>query len=185
MKIYTTGQAAKICSVAPRTISKWFDTGKLGGYRLPDSRDRRIPENVLLKFMQDNGIPTDKLDAEVTNRYTGVISISSESAMQLCKTAAASQVNGCNLILAPTVFDVGTSSAKFDLDFAILEPRAFDNGTLYESLKKDHPDIYLVLVAVLFENMEAYPLADIFTDSPETPEEAAKLINMACTRLQP
>src|SRR5688500_20234088 len=26
MKVFTTGQVAKICKVAPRTVSKWFDS---------------------------------------------------------------------------------------------------------------------------------------------------------------
>ena len=35
MKVFTTGQVAKICKVAPRTVSKWFDSGRLKGYRIP------------------------------------------------------------------------------------------------------------------------------------------------------
>ena len=38
MKVFTTGQVAKICKVAPRTVSKWFDSGRLKGYRIPDPR---------------------------------------------------------------------------------------------------------------------------------------------------
>src|SRR5262249_14744586 len=34
-KVFTTGQVAKICKVAPRTVSKWFDSGRLRGYRIP------------------------------------------------------------------------------------------------------------------------------------------------------
>ena len=37
-KVFTTGQVAKICKVAPRTVSKWFDSGRLKGYRIPGSR---------------------------------------------------------------------------------------------------------------------------------------------------
>ena len=36
--IFTTGQVAKICHVAPRTVSKWFDSGQLRGYRIPERR---------------------------------------------------------------------------------------------------------------------------------------------------
>ena len=53
---------AEICHVAPRTVSKWFDAGRLGGYRIPGSRDRRIPVEQLLAFMQAHGIPADALD---------------------------------------------------------------------------------------------------------------------------
>ena len=29
--VLTTGEVAKICNVAPRTVSKWFDSGALHG----------------------------------------------------------------------------------------------------------------------------------------------------------
>ncbi|MCD6304280.1 MAG: helix-turn-helix domain-containing protein [Planctomycetes bacterium] len=60
--VLTTGEVARICRVAPRTVSKWFDTGKLRGYRIPGSRDRRIPRRQLLAFMRAHGIPLDGLD---------------------------------------------------------------------------------------------------------------------------
>jgi len=60
--VLTTGQVAKICHVAPRTVSKWFDTGKLRGYRIPGSRDRRIPRKQLEAFMRAHGIPLNGLD---------------------------------------------------------------------------------------------------------------------------
>jgi excisionase family DNA binding protein len=58
----TTGQVAKICSVAPRTVSKWFDSGQLRGYRIPGSKDRRIPLAQLVRFMKAHGIPLNGLD---------------------------------------------------------------------------------------------------------------------------
>jgi len=61
-QVFTTGEVARICHVAPRTVSKWFDTGKLRGYRIPGSRDRRIPLQHLLTFMRAHGIPMDELD---------------------------------------------------------------------------------------------------------------------------
>jgi excisionase family DNA binding protein len=60
--VLTTGEVARICRVAPRTVSKWFDTGKLRGYRIPGSRDRRIPVQQLIAFMRAHGIPLDGLD---------------------------------------------------------------------------------------------------------------------------
>ena len=60
-KTFTTGQAARICDVAPRTVSKWVDTGILKGYRLPGSKDRRVPRDVLLAFLEDHGMPTNRL----------------------------------------------------------------------------------------------------------------------------
>src|SRR3990170_5003007 len=61
--VLTTGEVAKICSVAPRTVSKWFDSGQLRGYRIPGSKDRRIPVEHLVRFMRAHGIPLNGLDS--------------------------------------------------------------------------------------------------------------------------
>jgi len=61
--VLTTGQVAQICNVAPRTVTKWFDSGQLKGYRIPGSRDRRIPTSELIRFMKAHDIPTDALEA--------------------------------------------------------------------------------------------------------------------------
>ena len=61
--ILTTGEVAKICNVAPRTVSKWFDSGQLRGYRIPGSKDRRIPLSSLIKFMKAHHIPMDGLQS--------------------------------------------------------------------------------------------------------------------------
>lgn len=60
--VLTTGQVARICSVAPRTVSKWFDSGALRGYRIPGSKDRRIPLQSLIRFMKAHGIPLNGLE---------------------------------------------------------------------------------------------------------------------------
>lgn len=64
--VLTTGEVAKVCNVAPRTVSKWFDSGQLKGYRIPGSKDRRIPLNQLIRFMKDHGIPLDGLNTGAT-----------------------------------------------------------------------------------------------------------------------
>ena len=60
--VLTTGQVAQICNVAPRTVTKWFDSGQLKGYRIPGSRDRRIPTTELIRFMKAHNIPTEELE---------------------------------------------------------------------------------------------------------------------------
>ena len=60
--VLTTGQVAQICNVAPRTVTKWFDNGQLRGYRIPGSKDRRIPLSELIRFMKEHDIPTEGLE---------------------------------------------------------------------------------------------------------------------------
>ena len=61
--VLTTGDVARICNVAPRTVSKWFDSGQLKGYRLPGSKDRRIPVSELARFMKANNMPATMVPA--------------------------------------------------------------------------------------------------------------------------
>ncbi len=62
--VFSTLEAAKVCNLSEQVIIQRFDSGQLKGYRLPGSRDRRIPREALVQFMEENGIPTDNLDRE-------------------------------------------------------------------------------------------------------------------------
>jgi excisionase family DNA binding protein len=66
-EVFTTGEVARICNVAPRTVSKWFDAGQLRGYRIPGSKDRRIPKAQLVRFMQAHHMPLGELDTGQTS----------------------------------------------------------------------------------------------------------------------
>src|SRR5438046_6291184 len=66
--IVATGQVAKICQVAPRTVSRWFDSGRLRGYRIPGSQDRRIPREQLIRFLKEYGMPLGELEEEGWHR---------------------------------------------------------------------------------------------------------------------
>lgn len=62
-RVFTTGEAADVCGVSQQTIIRCFDSGRLGGFRVPGSKFRRIPYDDLLKFMQANSIPTEAIEA--------------------------------------------------------------------------------------------------------------------------
>lgn len=64
-EVFTTGQVAKICYVATRTVSKWIDSDRLRGYRIPGSRTRRISRGALREFMLEHDIPLDGLEGDV------------------------------------------------------------------------------------------------------------------------
>jgi excisionase family DNA binding protein len=64
--VLTTGEVARICNVAPRTVSKWFDSGQLKGYRIPGSKDRRIPVSELARFMKVHNMPATMFPAGKT-----------------------------------------------------------------------------------------------------------------------
>ncbi len=52
--VLTTGDVARICNVVPETVAKWFDSGLLKGYKLPDSKDRRILPEDFIEFLKEH-----------------------------------------------------------------------------------------------------------------------------------
>ena len=108
-EVLTTGEVAKICCVAPRTVSKWFDSGRLRGYRIPGSRDRRIPRTQLIRFMKDHGMPLAELEGNVT-RILLVAGESSESAALADELA---KVDRYDVQVASNDFEVGMKAGDF------------------------------------------------------------------------
>ncbi len=60
-RVFTTGEVARICKVSQQTIIRCFDAGRLGGFRVPGSKFRRIPRAELVRFMRENNIPVENL----------------------------------------------------------------------------------------------------------------------------
>jgi two-component system response regulator RpaA len=102
--IFTTGMVARICKVAPRTVSKWFDSGQLKGYRLPGSNDRRVPRDDLVDFLLDNGIPCP---AVLDQRYS-TLAIGLADGMSPAPWLDSERHR---LEIAPTALDAGTALA--------------------------------------------------------------------------
>lgn len=65
-EVFTTGQIAKLCRVASRTVAKWIDNGLLAGWRIPGGVDRRVSRSELIAFLARHGMPSlDEMAAGV------------------------------------------------------------------------------------------------------------------------
>lgn len=115
--VLTTGQVAKICNVAPRTVSKWFDTGQLRGYRIPGSKDRRIPVPQLVRFMKAHGMPLEGLE---TGQIRVLIVEEEQDLVQLLQRALADEA-GYDVRTASTVFEAGVETAAFKPHVILLD----------------------------------------------------------------
>jgi len=114
--IFTTGQVSKICKVAPRTVSKWFDSGRLRGYRIPGSKDRRIPREHLIRFLKEHGMPMGELEDEATGK---ILLVSADQQLR-------------------EVLSEGLNDDMFKLEYA---SSGFEAGIQAESL---HPDCVII-----------------------------------------
>ena len=107
--VLTTGDVAKICNVAPRTVSKWFDNGQLKGYRIPGSKDRRIPMSELIRFMKSHNMPTTELQ---TGNIRVLIVDSSPNSASALADSLRTKANYKVLTVANS-FETGVTAHKF------------------------------------------------------------------------
>jgi len=116
-QILTTGEVARICHVAPRTVSKWFDSGKLRGYRIPGSRDRRIPLRQLVQFMRAYGMPLDELEGGT--RRILIVDPDLTSAAAIADSL--SGADGYEVRVAGNDFEAGMLAGKFEPHVIVVD----------------------------------------------------------------
>ena len=119
--ILTTGEVARICKVAPRTVSKWVDAGQLRGYRIPGSRDRRIPLQQLIRFMRAHGMPLDDLDTGETR----VLYVDHDADLTALIQRALTATGRFQVRIAASAFEAGATMVEFqaDVDVSGVEGR--------------------------------------------------------------
>ena len=118
MKVFTTGQVAKICKVAPRTVSKWFDSGRLKGYRIPGSQDRRIPREYLIKFLKDHGMPLEGLEDETLAK---VLVVAQDQVLIENLRRELPLEKSFRVAVAASGFDAGIQAESFHPDCIIVD----------------------------------------------------------------
>jgi excisionase family DNA binding protein len=117
-KVFTTGQVAKICKVAPRTVSKWFDSGRLKGYRIPGSQDRRIPREQLIRFLKEHGMPLGELEEEEWHK---VLLIGTEKLFNDRLREILPEDEDYKYQLANSGFEAGMLAGNFQPDTIIID----------------------------------------------------------------
>ncbi len=123
--VLTTGEVAKICNVAPRTVSKWFDTGTLKGYRIPGSKDRRIPVAELLRFMRAHGIPMDG----ISSGRTRVLIVDDDSDVVDTLHRVLSEQTTYEVHTATTGFQAGMECERFRPHVILLDMHLSDGDS--------------------------------------------------------
>lgn len=126
--LLTTGHVADLCQVAPRTAAKWIDSGKLKGFPIPGSRDRRVRLDVLRKFMAEHHLPTERLERLPDGRAK-VMVVTQDEAFQndLIRSLGTASIY---LVCTSGAFDAGRYLGGNDypavavIDFAIGTPEA-------------------------------------------------------------
>jgi len=103
--------------VAPRTVSKWFDSGQLRGYRIPGSKDRRIPIQQLVRFMKAHGMPLNGLETGQIR----VLVLEPEPELRQMLGAALREDGGYEVRAASGPFEAGVTAGAFQPHVMLID----------------------------------------------------------------
>lgn len=145
--VLTTGEVARICKVAPRTVTKWFDSGQLRGYRIPGSKDRRIPVTQLIRFMRQNNMP---LDGMVHFTKTRVLIVDDETDIVDMLRDLLGQQTTYDVQVARNGFEAGLAAEKIKPHVILLDINLGDiNGRDVCKIVRMNPDLQMTKVIAM------------------------------------
>jgi len=182
--VFTTGEAAKICKVSQQTIIRCFDSGQLRGFRVPGSRFRRIPRDILFRFMKENGIPTDALES---GRRKALIVDDDEELVELIRDAL--EADGrFEIRVANNGFDAGMMVKEYHPDVIVLDIMLHDiNGKeVCQRVRSDSnlDDVKIICISGMVEQDKIEDLkASGANEFVQKPFEVEQLIERICQLL--
>lgn len=156
--VLTTGEVAKICNVASRTVSKWFDSGQLRGYRIPGSKDRRIPVSSLVRFMKNHGIPLDGL----MSGNTRVLIVDRDEAVgeKLCEIL--SEQTSYEVRVASTAFAAGIECERFRPHVMLLDIHMTDgDGRSVCAALRENDDLQVTKLIAMSDKLTDGQIAQL------------------------
>ena len=116
-KVFTTGEAAKVCKVSQQTIIRCFDSGRLNGFRVPGSRFRRIPREELIRFMRENDIPLETIGSDLKR----VLIVDDEPEIVSLISELLEQDGRFEVRSASTGYDAGMETERFKPHLIVLD----------------------------------------------------------------
>jgi two-component system, OmpR family, response regulator len=147
--LFTTGEAAEICSISQQTIIRCFDSGKLEGFRVPGSRFRRIPRDSLIKFMKDNCIPLDHLELEKAGKIK-VLIVDDDAEIVELMVDVLNRDGRMETRTAGSGYDAGMMTQQFMPDVIILDYMLPDvNGNIVCRTIKRNPQFEHIKIIIV------------------------------------
>ena len=158
--VFTTGQVAKICNVTIRTVIKWFENGKLDGYRIPASKDRRIPRKALLEFLKDHKIP---YDPSLFDEHPKVLVVDDDEQVIETIEALLQQIDGLEVRTARSGYEAGFETARMRPDLLLIDYNLGDlmADQVLEMLAKEDrlEDVQVIVMSGYLDDDEMAELA--------------------------
>ena len=118
-EVFTTGEVARICNVTIRTVIRWIDSGRLKGYRIPGSRDRRVTRRELVRFLRRHDLPLGPLDPRAGLKRILVVDDEPE-VLELIRPTLES-LAGVEVHTATNGYEAGTKTVALRPDLLLID----------------------------------------------------------------
>ena len=183
--VFTTGEAAKICKVSQQTIIRCFDSGQLKGFRVPGSKFRRIPRDLLYKFMKENGIPTDSLES---GKRKALVVDDDEELVELIRDVLESD-GRFEVRVANNGFDAGMMVKEYHPDVIVLDVMLPDiSGKEVCQRVRSDPTLADVRIICISGMVEHDKVAELISSGAneflQKPFEVEQLVELMCRQLE-
>jgi excisionase family DNA binding protein len=144
--VFTTGEAAEICGLSQQTIIRCFDSGQLGGFRVPGSKFRRIPRDRLVKFMKEHKIPLDALESDRMK----ILVVDDDPDIVELFVDALGRDGRFEVRAARTGFDAGLEANRFRPDIVVLDYMLPDvNGNVVCRTIRESEDLQHIRILII------------------------------------
>jgi excisionase family DNA binding protein len=184
-ELFTTGEAADLCSLSQQTIIRCFDSGRLRGFRIPGSKFRKIPRDNLLKFMRENNIP-------MMNMQTGkkrLLIVDDDAEIVELMSDVLTRDGRFEIKTASTGYDAGIMTQKFRPDLILLDYMLPDvNGNIVCKTIKQDPEFSNTRIIIISGVINQIEIDDLLKAGAEAfmkkPFNITELIDKIATVLE-
>jgi len=159
--VFTTGEAAEVCKVSQQTIIRCFDSGRLHGFRVPGSRFRRIPREELIRFMRENNIPTELLEA---GRKKRILVVDDDEQIVELFVDVLSRDERFEVRTAKSGYDAGVLTEQFKPDLMILDYMLGDiNGNVVCQTVRKNPTLAGMKIIIVSGVVKQHEIDDLLS----------------------
>ena len=163
-QVFTTGEAAEICKISQQTIIRCFDSGRLRGFRVPDSKFRRIPREELIRFMRENNIPTDEIEDA---KPTILVVDDDEQILELFMDVL-ERDGRFNVHTAATGYDAGLLTEQHKPDLVILDFMLPDiNGNVVCKTIRSKPELSNTKIIIVSGVVKQHEIDGLLQDGAD------------------
>lgn len=140
--ILTTTEVANHCRVSTKTAAGWIDSGRLRGWKIPGSMDRRVAVEDMIEFCREHKVPIGDLETRIT---IGVLCVGPDETLPL-RLVDALPAERFRVFGAPDAFEAGAIAARLRPRVAIVDFAVAGASTICQRLRTAEPAPFVLAI---------------------------------------